>query len=159
VVAHAFNPSTGGGGQRQVAFWVQGQPGLQSKFQDNQGYTEKPCLKKTKTNKKKPKKKKLVHIKMFKEKNSLCWKKSFPLCIILNSLWSVLADWKRKSKAAACHTLLCFMHSFSCICFAVQEGYVCLQKAEDNMLSSQLNLSWVTWSLNDGQFTVRFVKN
>jgi hypothetical protein len=24
--------------------WVQGQPGLQSKFQDSQGYTEKPCL-------------------------------------------------------------------------------------------------------------------
>jgi hypothetical protein len=28
--------------------WVQGQPGLQSEFQDSQGYTEKPCLKKTK---------------------------------------------------------------------------------------------------------------
>jgi hypothetical protein len=29
---------------------VQGQPGLQSEFQDSQGYTEKPCLaKKTKT--------------------------------------------------------------------------------------------------------------
>jgi hypothetical protein len=27
-------------------FWVQGQPGLQSEFQDSQGYTEKPCLKK-----------------------------------------------------------------------------------------------------------------
>jgi hypothetical protein len=33
------------GRQRQVDFWVQGQPGLQSEFQDNQGYTEKPCLK------------------------------------------------------------------------------------------------------------------
>ena len=32
-------------------FWVQGQPGLQSEFQDSQGYTEKPCLKKTKQNK------------------------------------------------------------------------------------------------------------
>jgi hypothetical protein len=29
-------------------FWVQGQPGLQSEFQDSQGYTEKPCLKKQK---------------------------------------------------------------------------------------------------------------
>jgi hypothetical protein len=39
------------GRQRQVDFWVQGQPGLQSEFQDSQGYTEKPCLEKTKQNK------------------------------------------------------------------------------------------------------------
>jgi hypothetical protein len=37
------------GRQRQVDFWVQGQPGLQSEFQDSQGYTEKPCLEKPKT--------------------------------------------------------------------------------------------------------------
>jgi hypothetical protein len=37
------------GRQRQANFWVWGQPGLQSKFQDSQGYTEKPCLKKQKT--------------------------------------------------------------------------------------------------------------
>jgi hypothetical protein len=36
------------GRQRQVDFWVLGQPGLQSEFQDSQGYTEKPCLKKKK---------------------------------------------------------------------------------------------------------------
>jgi hypothetical protein len=30
-----------------------GQPGLQSEFQDSQGYTEKPCLKKPKKKKKK----------------------------------------------------------------------------------------------------------
>jgi hypothetical protein len=35
------------GRQRQVDFWVWGQPGLQSEFQDSQGYTEKPCLEKT----------------------------------------------------------------------------------------------------------------
>jgi hypothetical protein len=34
--------------QRQVDFWVQGQPGLQSGFQDSQGYREKPCLEKNK---------------------------------------------------------------------------------------------------------------
>jgi hypothetical protein len=39
------------GRQRQVDFWVRGQPGLQSEFQDSQGYTEKPCLEKQKTNK------------------------------------------------------------------------------------------------------------
>jgi hypothetical protein len=37
--------------QRQADFWVWSQPGLQSEFQDSQGYTEKPCLEKTKTNK------------------------------------------------------------------------------------------------------------
>jgi hypothetical protein len=43
VVAHAFNPR-----QRQADFWVWGQPGLQSEFQDSQGYAEKPCLRKKK---------------------------------------------------------------------------------------------------------------
>jgi hypothetical protein len=37
------------GRQRQVDFWVRGQPGLQSElFKDSQGYTEKPCLEKQK---------------------------------------------------------------------------------------------------------------
>jgi hypothetical protein len=39
------------GRQRQEDFWVQGQPGLQSEFQDSQGYTEIPCLKKIQKNK------------------------------------------------------------------------------------------------------------
>jgi hypothetical protein len=39
------------GRQRQVDFWVQSQPGLQSEFQNSQDYTEKPCLKKTNKNK------------------------------------------------------------------------------------------------------------
>jgi hypothetical protein len=34
------------------------QPGLQSEFQDNQDYTEKPCLEKPKKEKRKKKKKK-----------------------------------------------------------------------------------------------------
>jgi hypothetical protein len=34
------------GRQRHVDLWVWGQPGLQSEFQDSQGYTEKPCLEK-----------------------------------------------------------------------------------------------------------------
>jgi hypothetical protein len=41
------------GRQRQEDFWVQGQPPLQSEFQDSQGYTEKPCLEKPKKKKKK----------------------------------------------------------------------------------------------------------
>jgi hypothetical protein len=40
------------GRQRQADFWVRGQPGLQSEFQDSQGYTEKPCLIKPKKKKK-----------------------------------------------------------------------------------------------------------
>jgi hypothetical protein len=36
------------GRQKQADFWVRGQPGLQSEFQDRQGYTEKPCLGKKK---------------------------------------------------------------------------------------------------------------
>jgi hypothetical protein len=36
-------------------FWVRGQPGLQSEFQDSQGYTEKLCLTKPKPNQTKPK--------------------------------------------------------------------------------------------------------
>jgi hypothetical protein len=35
-----------------VDFLVQGQPGLQSEFQDSQGYTEKPCIEKSKKKKK-----------------------------------------------------------------------------------------------------------
>jgi hypothetical protein len=38
-----------------VDLWVRGQPGLQSEFQDSQGYTEKPCLEKQKKNKKQKK--------------------------------------------------------------------------------------------------------
>jgi hypothetical protein len=41
---------------RQADFWLRGQPGLQSEFQDSQGYTEKPCLEKPKTKNQKKKK-------------------------------------------------------------------------------------------------------
>jgi hypothetical protein len=40
--------------QRQADFWVRGQPGLQSEFQDSQSYTEKPCLKTNKQTNKQP---------------------------------------------------------------------------------------------------------
>ena len=42
VVAHALVPALGR--QRRAA--LLGQPGLQSEFQDSQGYREKPCHKK-----------------------------------------------------------------------------------------------------------------
>jgi hypothetical protein len=62
------------GRQREADFWVRGQPGLQSKFQDSQGYTEKPCLEKNKQTKnktKKKKKKKKKKKRERKEKNTL----------------------------------------------------------------------------------------
>ena len=43
MVAHAFNHSTWEAEAGE--FLSSGQPGLQSEFQDSQGYTEKPCLK------------------------------------------------------------------------------------------------------------------
>ena len=43
VVAHTFNPSTW---EAEAGGFLSLQPGLQSEFQDRQGYTEKPCLKK-----------------------------------------------------------------------------------------------------------------
>jgi hypothetical protein len=69
VVAHAFNPSTPGR-QRQGDFWVGGQPGLQSEFQDSQGYTDKPCLKK--------KKKKRFLTKVWRAQLGMCPEHSLP---------------------------------------------------------------------------------
>jgi hypothetical protein len=45
VVAHTFNPNTQ---EAEAGGFLSSRPvrGLQSKFQDSQGYTEKPCLKK-----------------------------------------------------------------------------------------------------------------
>jgi hypothetical protein len=54
------------GRQRQEDFWVRGQPGLQSEFQDSHGYTEKPFP--GKQNKTTPPKKKLN--KKFKTKQN-----------------------------------------------------------------------------------------
>jgi hypothetical protein len=60
VVVHAFNPSTW---EAEAGdFWVQGQPGLQSEFQDSQGYTEKPCLEKQKQKTNKPKNQIYIYI-------------------------------------------------------------------------------------------------
>ena len=44
------------GRQRQADFWVRGQPGLRSEFQDSQGYVEKSCLGEPKEKKKQKRK-------------------------------------------------------------------------------------------------------
>jgi hypothetical protein len=46
VVAHAFNPSTW---EAEAGRFLSSRPAWSTEFQDSQGYTEKPCLKKTKT--------------------------------------------------------------------------------------------------------------
>jgi hypothetical protein len=57
------------GRQRQADFWVLGQAGLQSEFQNSQGYTEKPCLKKqNKTKQNKTKQNKTKQNKMNKQR-------------------------------------------------------------------------------------------
>jgi hypothetical protein len=50
MVAHAFDPSTR---EAEAGGFLRGQPALQSEFQDSQGYTEKPWLKKPKKKEKK----------------------------------------------------------------------------------------------------------
>jgi hypothetical protein len=59
VVVHAFNTITSEA-EGQVDFWVRGQPGLQSEFQDSQDYKEKPCLENQKQNPNQTNKKKLT---------------------------------------------------------------------------------------------------
>jgi hypothetical protein len=51
-VAHTFHPSTW---EAEAGGFLSSRPGLQSEFQDSQGYTEKPCLKKTKIKERKKK--------------------------------------------------------------------------------------------------------
>jgi hypothetical protein len=70
------------GRQRQVDFWVRGQPGLQSEVQDSQGYTEKPCLEKQKTKNKQ--KKRICHIHFFSS-----WGFSFCFCQFLSTIVNI----------------------------------------------------------------------
>jgi hypothetical protein len=69
------------GRQRQVDFWIRGQPGVQSEFQDSQGYTEKPCLKKQ-TNKQT---KKLEGGLLSSLSQTCAW-------MVLNVLWETLSQ-------------------------------------------------------------------
>jgi hypothetical protein len=60
VVAHAFNPSTR---EAEAGGFLSSRPAcLQSEFQDNQGYTEKPCLEKQKQNKTKQQQQKSLNL-------------------------------------------------------------------------------------------------
>jgi hypothetical protein len=75
VVAHDFNPST-----REAEadrFLSSSQPGLQSEFQDRQGYTEKHCLEKPKKQKKQKKQKEEGHTYMATQYNLLVYVLTF----------------------------------------------------------------------------------
>jgi hypothetical protein len=48
VVAHAFNPSTR---EAEAGGFLSSRPAWSTEFQNSQGYTEKPCLKKKKKKK------------------------------------------------------------------------------------------------------------
>jgi hypothetical protein len=71
------------GRQRWVDFCIRGQPGLQSEFQDSQGYTEKPYLKKQKQKQNKQTKKKTKTKKPKQTKNNLV----FWLSVNDNDMW------------------------------------------------------------------------
>jgi hypothetical protein len=72
------------GRQRQADFWVRGQPGLQSEFQDSQNYTEKPCLEKQ-TNQKtnQPTKQTNKNPKNPVSKNQNMWKERTDSSVVL----------------------------------------------------------------------------
>jgi hypothetical protein len=61
------------GRQRQADFWIRGQPGLQSEFQDSQGYTEKPCLEKQKQKQKQNKTKQKSVVTKILKKLGVLW--------------------------------------------------------------------------------------
>lgn len=58
LVVHTFNPCTWE--TEAVDLWIWDQSGLQSKFQDGVGYTEKPCHKQRKRKKEGKEKEKLI---------------------------------------------------------------------------------------------------
>jgi hypothetical protein len=74
VVAHAFNPRSW---EAEADRFLSSRPArsINSEFQDSQGYTEKPCLKKniTKQNKNKQKTKNKTKQNKGYEKYTCCW--------------------------------------------------------------------------------------
>jgi hypothetical protein len=66
------------GRQRQMNFGVRGQPGLHSEFQDSQGYTEKPCFKKTRKKEEKKEMEVLCTMLSLETVRKLCKKKKKP---------------------------------------------------------------------------------
>jgi hypothetical protein len=88
------------GRQRQADLWVRGQPGLQSEFQDSQGYTEKPCLRK-----KKKKKRDDGHSGFFSQLNHTildCEPCGWHCHVMVSKCWTYLQGKLRKTQVTWC---------------------------------------------------------
>jgi hypothetical protein len=81
------------GRQRQANFWVQGQPGLQSEFQDSRGYTEKPRLERNQ--KKKEKKMKKKWERKYTERQTNCKQIGMSVCLYEVSRGKVCNQWSK----------------------------------------------------------------
>jgi hypothetical protein len=75
------------GRQRQAEFWVRGQPGLQSEFQDSQGYTEKPFLEKPNQTKPKQNRTGVQHTQGPRPGSSPALLREWKLCLLDSVLW------------------------------------------------------------------------
>jgi hypothetical protein len=137
------------GRQRHADFWVRGQPGLQSEFQDSQGYTEKPCLK----NKIKNKKQMGIshwHPVGVCPDNGLC---QIIKCIMFleNKVKGPMESDCMITKHIRCHMALkcCFLVSVSCAIKTVRLGVCKPQKFHLKSLHIKVGFSLMTgcsWS-------------
>jgi hypothetical protein len=77
------------GRQRQADSWVRGQPGLQSEFQDSQGYREKPCFKKKKKKKENKRINQVPQIRFHRKTQYATWRAQLPREDKLSSFWGI----------------------------------------------------------------------
>jgi invasion protein IalB len=100
VVAHAFNHSTW---EAEAGGFLSSRPAWSTECQDSQGYTEKPCLEKTKQNKKNPNKQKSAYTLKRKEKKCqtfdfLVIVEGYPFAMLLRFLSSSLYFYQSASR-------------------------------------------------------------
>jgi hypothetical protein len=117
------------GRQRQADFWVWGQPGLQSEFQDS--YTEKPCLEKQKTNKQT---KRFIFMCMWVSVSSLSVSLTVCLsvCLSLSLSLSLCLSLSVSVSLSLCLSLCMCVCVCVCVCVYV---CVCRPRAEDGIRS------------------------
>jgi hypothetical protein len=98
--------------QAEVGRFLSSRPAwnkLQSDFQDSQGYTEKPCLEKTKKRKKKKRKKKNIWIvQLFFGKFTIV----IPYVKLKSRLFNLEATYSREKSTQQSH--------LKCFCFSIQ---------------------------------------
>jgi hypothetical protein len=124
------------GRQRQTDFWVWGQPGLQSEFQDSQGYTEKPCLEKQ-TNKKEWHY--FISVQIF-----LLYRLTDDSWILPSLAFNLLWILKCRKK---CDTDICIIGKNILISLSDNNGYPSLIQCQNLANGDQLRLLSGTWIL------------